>query len=105
MSHRAGLDQATVVGAAVELINREGVAALSLKRLADVLGVQTPSLYNHIAGLPDNTGGKFLSSSQLISPAPVGRAHPHGRTGPCAQAATDAQIRVDQGHHLRMPTI
>jgi AcrR family transcriptional regulator len=46
------LDKPTVVAAAAALVDREGVAALSLKRLADDLGVQTPSLYNHIDGLP-----------------------------------------------------
>jgi len=52
MSRRAGLDKPTVVAAAATLINRDGVAALSLKRLAGEMGVQTPSLYNHIDGLP-----------------------------------------------------
>jgi AcrR family transcriptional regulator len=52
MSHRAGLDQATVVEAAVKLIDEEGVEQLSLGRLAERLGVRTPSLYNHVAGLP-----------------------------------------------------
>ena len=52
MVRRAGLDRATVVDAAIALVNREGAAALSLKRLAEDLGVQTPSLYNHIDGLP-----------------------------------------------------
>ena len=51
MARRTGLDTPTVVAAAA-LVNREGVAALSLKRLADELGVQTPSLYNHGDGLP-----------------------------------------------------
>ncbi|MFN3334254.1 MAG: TetR/AcrR family transcriptional regulator, partial [Caldilinea sp.] len=40
------------MAAAAALINRDGVAALSLKRLAEELSVQTPSLYNHIDGLP-----------------------------------------------------
>jgi AcrR family transcriptional regulator len=52
MSPRAGLDKAAVVDAAAELINAEGIEALSLSRLAKQLGVQTPSLYNHIDGLP-----------------------------------------------------
>jgi len=51
MSHRAGLDQATVVEAAVKLIDEEGIEQLSLGRLAERLGVRTPSLYNHVAGL------------------------------------------------------
>jgi AcrR family transcriptional regulator len=52
MSHRVGLDQASVVEAAVKLIDEEGLDRLSLGRLAERLGVRTPSLYNHIAGLP-----------------------------------------------------
>ncbi len=49
---KARLDTATVVQAAVELIEAEGLEALSLGRLARELAVQTPSLYNHIDGLP-----------------------------------------------------
>jgi AcrR family transcriptional regulator len=47
-----GLDQATVVEAAARLVDEEGIEQLSLGRLAERLGVRTPSLYNHIAGLP-----------------------------------------------------
>jgi AcrR family transcriptional regulator len=52
MSHRVGLDQATVVEAAARLVDEEGIDQLSLGRLAERLGVRTPSLYNHVAGLP-----------------------------------------------------
>jgi AcrR family transcriptional regulator len=52
MSHRAGLDQASVVEAAARLIDAEGIEQLSLGRLAETLGIRTPSLYNHVAGLP-----------------------------------------------------
>ena len=52
MPRRAGLDKATVVQAAADLANAEGVDALSLGRLAERLGVRTPSLYNHVDGLP-----------------------------------------------------
>jgi AcrR family transcriptional regulator len=52
MSPRAGLDKAAIVEAAADLINEEGSEALSLSRLAKRLGVRTPSLYNHIDGLP-----------------------------------------------------
>jgi AcrR family transcriptional regulator len=52
MSPRAGLNKAAVVAAAADLINEEGSEALSLSRLAKCLGVRTPSLYNHIDGLP-----------------------------------------------------
>ena len=52
MPRRAGLDKAMVVQTAADLANAEGVDALSLGRLAERLGVRTPSLYNHINGLP-----------------------------------------------------
>src|SRR5919108_4531499 len=52
MSHRVGLDQATVVEAAARLVDEEGIDQLTLGRLAERLGVRTPSLYNHVAGLP-----------------------------------------------------
>ncbi len=52
MSHRVGLDKATVVEVAAKLVDEEGLEQLSLGRLAERLGVRTPSLYNHVAGLP-----------------------------------------------------
>lgn len=52
MSHRIGLDQASVVEAAARLVDEEGIEQLTLGRLADRLEVRTPSLYNHIDGLP-----------------------------------------------------
>lgn len=52
MAHRMGLDKARVVEEAAKLIDEEGLEQLSLGRLAQRLGVRTPSLYNHVAGLP-----------------------------------------------------
>ncbi|MBK9926743.1 MAG: WHG domain-containing protein [Anaerolineales bacterium] len=48
---RTRLDKNAVVEAAVEILNTEGIGALSLSRLADELGIKTPSLYNHVNGL------------------------------------------------------
>ena len=80
MPRRVGLDRAGVVAAAVALINQEGVAALSLKRLADLLGVQTPSLYNHINGLPGlERELTLLSVRQLgdvLADAVIGKSGP-----------------------------
>lgn len=39
-----------VLDAALELIDADGLAALSMRRLAAELGVQAPSLYHHVAG-------------------------------------------------------
>jgi AcrR family transcriptional regulator len=52
MSPRAGLDTQAVVQAAAELVDAEGLQALNISRLAKTLGVQPPSLYNHVLGLP-----------------------------------------------------
>ncbi len=49
---RIRLDKAAVLQSAVELVNAEGMQALTLSRLAEKLGIQSPSLYNHIEGLP-----------------------------------------------------
>jgi len=52
MSPRSNLTKQTVVQAAADLLNAEGPEALSLGRLAKELGIRTPSLYNHVDGLP-----------------------------------------------------
>ena len=54
---RPGLDEAAVVRAASDLVDAEGIEALALARLAERLGVRTPSLYNHVAGLDGVRGG------------------------------------------------
>jgi len=50
---RAGLDAEGVVAAAAELADAEGLQELSLARLAQRLGVRSPSLYAHVGGLAD----------------------------------------------------
>jgi AcrR family transcriptional regulator len=50
---RAGLDAAAVVDAAAKLVDADGLDAVTLARLAAVLGVRSPSLYAHVDGLED----------------------------------------------------
>ncbi len=50
MPRKNSLDKSTVVMTAADLLNSEGTGALTLNRLAALLGIQTPSLYNHIDG-------------------------------------------------------
>jgi len=52
MPRKTGLNRALVVKTAADLVNAEGPESLTLNRLAEKLGIQTPSLYNHIDGLP-----------------------------------------------------
>jgi AcrR family transcriptional regulator len=51
MVRKAGLSEDLLVKAAVDLIDEEGIGSLSLARLAERLGVRSPSLYKHISGL------------------------------------------------------
>ncbi|MBW5448023.1 TetR family transcriptional regulator [Cohnella sp. CFH 77786] len=49
---RTGLDLQTVLSASAEIADAQGVEALSLAVLAQKLGIRSPSLYNHVNGLP-----------------------------------------------------
>ena len=52
MGTRAGLTREAVVAAAAVIADGEGIAALTLARLAAELEIKPPSLFNHVAGLP-----------------------------------------------------
>ena len=63
---RAGLDPATVVAAAADLADEQGLANLSMGLLAERLGVRTPSLYKHVDGQADlNRRIAVLAMNQL----------------------------------------
>lgn len=49
---RSGLDTAHVVAEAARIADSDGLAAVTLARVAQSLGVRPPSLYNHVDGLP-----------------------------------------------------
>jgi AcrR family transcriptional regulator len=50
---RAGLSTDAVVGAALAVVDEHGAGALTLAAVAQRTGVATPSLYKHVAGLPE----------------------------------------------------
>jgi AcrR family transcriptional regulator len=53
MSPRIGLDLPTLLKAATEIADASGIEGVTLAELAKKLTIKTPSLYNHINGLPD----------------------------------------------------
>jgi AcrR family transcriptional regulator len=75
---RAGLDRERVVAAAAAIADAEGLAAVTLARVAADLGIKSPSLYNHVAGRDDLLRGVALRGlSELrdaLADAAVGRA-------------------------------
>ena len=79
---RAGLDRPSVIRAAARLVNAEGADALTINRLARELGVQPPSLYNHIEGLAGLWRElALLSTTTLgdrITKASIGKSGPAG---------------------------
>ena len=52
---RVGLDARIVTEAAADIVDSDGLAALTLTRLAATLRVAPPSLYKHVGGLEDLT--------------------------------------------------
>lgn len=64
---RAGLDKKSIVKAAAELANEIGYDNISLKILAEHLGVRSPSLYNHISGLDELRHELMLYGWRCIS--------------------------------------
>ncbi|MCC6627231.1 MAG: TetR/AcrR family transcriptional regulator C-terminal domain-containing protein [Chloroflexi bacterium] len=54
---RPRLTRERVLRAAIDLADRDGLAAVSMRRLGQALGVEAMSLYNHIAGKDDLLDG------------------------------------------------
>ena len=63
---RAGLSRQAVLRAAVRLVDREGLAALSMRRLGAELGVEAMTLYHHI---PNKTALLDGMVEQVVSEA------------------------------------
>lgn len=51
MQPKTRLDRAAVIKAAADLADAEGLEHLTLARLAEHLGIRSPSLYNHVESL------------------------------------------------------
>ena len=54
---RRPLSRRRILEAAIELVDREGLGALSMRRLGRDLGVEAMSLYNHIPTRRPYSGG------------------------------------------------
>lgn len=85
MSPRAGLSPRAVVDAALGVIDEQGPDGLTLAAVAARTGVATPSLYKHIAGLPQL---RLLVVARILGElAEETRAAVMGREGGDAVAA------------------
>lgn len=90
-----GLSRERIVRAAVELIERDGSDAISMRRVAAALGVGTMSLYNHVpnkAALLDGVA-EFIMADMAFAADP----------GAAWQDQTRALARTFRGISLRYP--
>ena len=74
---RSSLTSREVARAALTMVERDGLDGLSMRRLADDLGVQAASLYWHVQSkdhLLDLMAGELFSTLKLPAPVPA----PHG---------------------------
>jgi AcrR family transcriptional regulator len=63
---RQGIDANVILQAAAQLADRDGIEQVTLAALAAQLNIKTPSLYNHIAGLPGLRKQLTLHGLQLL---------------------------------------
>ena len=69
---RRPLNRARILRAAVELADRDGIEALSMRRLGQELGVEAMSLYNHVPNKQDVLDGIVDLVLDEVDLAPVG---------------------------------
>jgi AcrR family transcriptional regulator len=71
---RTGLDREDVVAAALDLVEREGAAALTMRALATDLDVGTPTIYWHVGSRDELVAAVIgLQADRLAEQAVVGR--------------------------------
>jgi AcrR family transcriptional regulator len=76
-ARRAPLNRDRVVRAAVALADESGIAALSMRKLGEAVGVEAMSLYNHVAGKEDLLDGMIdLVFSEIDLPPADGDWRP-----------------------------
>ncbi|MGY1886203.1 MULTISPECIES: TetR/AcrR family transcriptional regulator C-terminal domain-containing protein [unclassified Blastococcus] len=75
---RSALTRRRVLQAAVDLADREGLAALTMRRLAQELGVEAMSLYHHVAnkeavldGVVEVVIGEIVAAVDGVGPDPA----------------------------------
>ncbi len=63
---RAGIDRERIILAAADIADRSGAGAVTIKSVAEALGVRSPSLYNHVGSIEDLQDGLSLYGITLL---------------------------------------
>jgi AcrR family transcriptional regulator len=69
MGRKLGITLDDVVDAAATIADRDGLEAASLSAVADELGIKTPSMYNHVAGIAGLRRAMALHTAAQLSEA------------------------------------
>src|SRR5580765_6218746 len=102
---RTPLSKERVLHAAVDLADREGIDALSMRRLAKDLGVEAMSLYNHVANKDEILVGMIeLVASEVEDPTTAGGLDWKAAIRRSAISTHDAFIRHRWSCPLMMKT-
>jgi AcrR family transcriptional regulator len=95
---RMGLDAERVVDAAARVADADGLAAVTLTRVATDLGVRAPSLYNHVDGRDG-----MLSAVALRGVRELGAALRDAAVGRSGRDALAAAARAYRAYALAHP--
>ncbi|WP_426572209.1 TetR/AcrR family transcriptional regulator [Aquihabitans sp. McL0605] len=76
---RTGLDRDDVVTAALDLVEREGAPALSMRRLATELDVATPTIYWHVGSRDELVAAVIRLQSNRLAEHTISGATPRER--------------------------
>src|SRR4029078_13680149 len=72
-TRRKPLSRERILAAALEVVDEQGIEALSMRKLGQSLGYEAMSLYNHVANKDDLLDGILdLLLAELEPPAPDG---------------------------------
>lgn len=76
---KVGLDKCTIIEAAADMADKKGIANVSLKVLANELGIKSPSLYKHFSGGLDELNKELMlygwrSLESEITKAAIGKS-------------------------------
>lgn len=85
---KVGLDRKTIIEAAADMADEKGIANITLKLLANELGIKSPSLYKHFSGGLDELNKELMlygwhSLEKEITKAAIGKAKDDAITAIC----------------------
>ena len=98
-TRRKPLSRERILAAALELVDEQGIDALSMRKLGQSLGYEAMSLYNHVANKDDLLDGILdLVLAEMEPPDPAGGLPRDPRVG--ALGARGAQAAPVGGEHV-----